>query len=221
MNEVKFKANIKDLVAIQAAVSEIPEIPAPTVANEGKVLTVSIDSSGETPVAEYGLAAPASGLPAIGSGDAGKVLTVNAGETAAEWASAAGGGMTVYNIYYSFEVTQDATYLLTQLPELTGTLYYYISTGTYQPYKDASLTQEYSLSEFTALIDAMRQGTALVFLHEMSESEWFVNMATSSYVDTDWHTPPVEHDHIDYSIGEPINDGDAIGYTIEVKDGNA
>ena len=91
MNEVKFKANIKDLAALQAAVSEIPEIPTPATTDEGKVLTVSVDSSGETPVAEYELAAPASGLPAIGSGDAGKVLTVNAGETGAEWAAAGGG----------------------------------------------------------------------------------------------------------------------------------
>lgn len=87
MNEVKFKANIKDLASLQATVSEIPEIPTPATTDEGKVLTVSVDSSGETPVAEYGLAAPASGLPAIEAGDAGKVLTVNAGETAAEWAS--------------------------------------------------------------------------------------------------------------------------------------
>ena len=97
MNEVKFKANIKDLAALlaalQAAVSEIPEIPTPATTDEGKVLTVSVDSSGETPVAEYVLAALASGLPAIASGDAGKVLTVNAGETGAEWASASGGGV--------------------------------------------------------------------------------------------------------------------------------
>lgn len=97
MNEVKFKANIKDLATLQATVSEIPEIPAPETTDEGKVLTVTVDSSGETPVAEYDLASPASGLPAIASGDAGKVLTVNAGETAAEWASASGGGgATVY-----------------------------------------------------------------------------------------------------------------------------
>ena len=114
MNEVKFKANLKDLVAIQAAVSEIPEIPTPETTDEGKVLTVSVDSSGETPVAEYGLAAPASGLPAIGSGDAGKVLTVNAGETAAEWASAAGGNNT-FIVTYTYDdststCTADKTY---------------------------------------------------------------------------------------------------------------
>lgn len=123
MNEVKFKANIADLLAVQAEVEAIPEIPAPAAADSGKVLTVTVDSSGETPVAEYGLATPASELPAIGSsdagkvltvnnahtgvewkaadalpaiasGDAGKVLTVNAGETAAEWAAASGGGLT-------------------------------------------------------------------------------------------------------------------------------
>lgn len=36
-------------------------IPEPTVANAGKVLTVTVDSSGETPVAEYGLATPSGG----------------------------------------------------------------------------------------------------------------------------------------------------------------
>ena len=56
MNEVKFKANIKDLASLQATVSEIPEIPTPETTDEGKVLTVSVDSSGETPVAEYDLA---------------------------------------------------------------------------------------------------------------------------------------------------------------------
>lgn len=89
MNEVKFKANIKDLKAVQAEVEAIPVIPDPTVANAGKVPTVIVDSSGETPVAQYELADP---LPAIASGDAGKVLTVNAGETGAEWAAASGGG---------------------------------------------------------------------------------------------------------------------------------
>ena len=86
MNEVKFKANIKDLAALQATVSEIPEIPTPESTDEGKVLTVAVDSSGETPVVSYELE-EVDALPTIGSGDAGKVLTVNAGETAAEWAS--------------------------------------------------------------------------------------------------------------------------------------
>lgn len=35
-------------------------------------------------------------LPVIGSGDAGKVLTVNAGETGAEWAAASGGVIDLY-----------------------------------------------------------------------------------------------------------------------------
>ena len=65
-------------------VDDIPEIPAPAVADIGKVLGVVSD--GESG-AEYGAVAPAGGLPAIESGDAGKVLTVNAGETGAEWDS--------------------------------------------------------------------------------------------------------------------------------------
>lgn len=87
MNEVKFKANIKDVLALQAEVAALPEIPTPVSTDEGKVLTVAVDSSGETPVVSYELDTPASGLPAIESGDAGKVLTVNAGETGAEWAT--------------------------------------------------------------------------------------------------------------------------------------
>ena len=108
MNEVKFKANIKDLASLQATVSEIPEIPTPATTDEGKVLTVSIDSSGETPVAEYGLAAPASGLPAIASGDAGKVLTVNESHTAAVWAAASGGS----DIFQTVKTVQGSTILL-------------------------------------------------------------------------------------------------------------
>ena len=91
MNEVKFKANIKDVLALQAEVAAIPEIPTPETTDEGKVLTVAVDSSGETPVVSYELDTPSRGLPAIDSGDAGKVLTVNAGETAAEWATPSGG----------------------------------------------------------------------------------------------------------------------------------
>ena len=113
MNEVKFKANIKDLASLQATVSEIPEIPTPETTDEGKVLTVSVDSSGDTPVAEYGLASPASGLPAIASGDAGKVLTVNDGETAAEWAAAASGGTVVkcFNISLTATISAGDTYV--------------------------------------------------------------------------------------------------------------
>lgn len=47
--------------------------------------------------AEYGgYMFPKSCLPDILPGDAGKVLTVNETETAAEWAQTSGGGMVVY-----------------------------------------------------------------------------------------------------------------------------
>lgn len=38
-------------------------------------------------------------LPTIGSGDAGKVLTVNSDETGVEWADAGGGSLYMHNIY--------------------------------------------------------------------------------------------------------------------------
>lgn len=87
MNEVKFKANIADLLAVQAEVEAIPEIPAPAVADSGKVLTVTVNSSGETPVAEYGLSLPAAELPGAEVSDAGKVLTVtlNDAHTGVAW----------------------------------------------------------------------------------------------------------------------------------------
>lgn len=57
--------------------------------DSGKVLTATYGGlEGE----ETGRVMWASPLPIIGEGDAGKVLTVNAGETGAEWAAAAGGG---------------------------------------------------------------------------------------------------------------------------------
>ena len=60
------------------------DLPTPTVADAGKVLTV--DDTGAYELGDV------DALPAISAGDAGKVLTVNAGETAAEWAATSGGG---------------------------------------------------------------------------------------------------------------------------------
>ncbi len=87
MNEVKFKANIKD-------VKNASGMPAPAAADAGKVLTVG--ESGGWTLAEGG---GGGGLPAIESGDAGKVLTVNAGETGSEWAAAGGGGGAIIATY--------------------------------------------------------------------------------------------------------------------------
>lgn len=53
---------------------------------------------------EYFLKRAANEVPAIASGDAGKVLTVNAGETGVEWAEAGGGGgvtaSCTFAVYY-------------------------------------------------------------------------------------------------------------------------
>lgn len=86
---------VDEINEVADAVEDIPEIPAPAVADIGKVLGVVSD--GESG-AEYGAVAPASGLPAISAGDAGKVLTVNAGETGAEWASPSGGGASLWQV---------------------------------------------------------------------------------------------------------------------------
>ena len=60
--------------------------------DSGKVLTATYGGlEGE----ETGSVMWASALPVIGEGDAGKVLTVNAGETGTEWAAPAGGGSKV------------------------------------------------------------------------------------------------------------------------------
>lgn len=71
---------------------DISEVPAYTTSDDGKILGVTVDSSGETPVAEVEWVDKSSDLPAIASGDAGKVLTVNSGETGVEWASVVAGG---------------------------------------------------------------------------------------------------------------------------------
>ena len=172
MNEVKFKANIKDLAALQAAVSEIPEIPAPATTDEGKVLTVAVDSSGETPVAEYELAAPASGLPAIASGDAGKVLTVNAGETAAEWASPSGGNNT-FIVTYTYDdstrtCTADKTYqeIVAAITAGKTIIAKDVFTGYTLPlatYNSADMTIGFSITELYGLTEtAPGSGTGTI-----------------------------------------------------------
>lgn len=62
-----------------------------TAAEEGKVLTVVEDDSGDTTVYNAEWAEIPDQLPAIEAGDAGKVLTVNVGETGTEWADAPSG----------------------------------------------------------------------------------------------------------------------------------
>lgn len=63
----------------------IPEgVPAYTTSDDGKVLGVTVDSSGDTPVAEVEWVEPEGGLPAIVSGDVGKVVAVNSSENGYE-----------------------------------------------------------------------------------------------------------------------------------------
>lgn len=70
-------------------------LPVPETTDVGKVVTA-------TDRGTYGLA-DVDALPAISAGDAGKVLTVNAGETGAEWA--AGGGVTIREVEATISVT--------------------------------------------------------------------------------------------------------------------
>lgn len=70
------------------------DLPTPTAADAGKVLTVD-----ETGAYELG---DVDALPAISAGDAGKVLTVNAGETGAEWATPSGGGGNVFIVTLTY-----------------------------------------------------------------------------------------------------------------------
>ena len=68
------------------------DIPEYTTSDDGKVLGVVVDSSGESPVASLDwVDQPANELPAQ-LGTAGQVLTVNSGATGVEWATPSGGG---------------------------------------------------------------------------------------------------------------------------------
>ena len=119
MNEVKFKANKKDL-------DNVKTIPAPAVADDGKLLGVTLDESGETPVAQYELVDAPDPLPTIASGDAGKVLTVNAGETAAEWAAASGGGasISIDSVFVSPAINETVSGISIGVGEKTYTVEY-------------------------------------------------------------------------------------------------
>lgn len=212
MNEVKFKANIKDLGTLQAVVSAIPEIPTPETTDEGKVLTVSVDSSGETPVAEYDLAAPASGLPAIASGDAGKVLTVNAGETGAEWASPAGGGGSVI-IYYDDQDESSTS----ELPTLPADFQWQLIQGSsyIKPYKDANKTNYYSYNELVALIES----NAYCILKDINGQNYNQVVITLANNNT-LTSPPVAQEYIEaFLTGYDLYSEDKyIGYSAYVKD---
>ena len=87
----------------------IPEgVPAYTTSDDGKILGVTVDTSGETPVAEVEWVTKPAGVPAIASGDAGKVLTVNAGETGVEWAVISSGSTSQHII--SISISNERTY---------------------------------------------------------------------------------------------------------------
>lgn len=79
--DIGLSEDVKEYVDSQI----IQELPEYTTSDDGKVLGVTVDSSGEEPVAEVEWVEPAGGLPEIVSGDAGKVLAVNNGETGTEW----------------------------------------------------------------------------------------------------------------------------------------
>lgn len=76
-------AKMPDIVdEINEVADKAEQVPDPAVADIGKVL--GIVSDGESG-AKIDAVEPSGGLPTIAAGDAGKVLTVNAGETGAEW----------------------------------------------------------------------------------------------------------------------------------------
>lgn len=78
-------AKMPDIVdELNEVADKAEQVPDPAVANIGKVLGIVSDGASG---AEYGAVEQSSGLPTISAGDAGKVLTVNAGETGAEWDS--------------------------------------------------------------------------------------------------------------------------------------
>ena len=100
-DEYYTKTEVDDLLEDKADVSDIPDMTdyydksevddivddirqVPTGGNTGDVLTKTASGS------EW--AAPEKELPVIASGDAGKVLAVNSGETGLEWVAQSGGG---------------------------------------------------------------------------------------------------------------------------------
>lgn len=78
-------AKMPDIVdEINEVADKAEQVPDPAVADIGKVLGIVSDGASG---AKIDAVEQSGGLPTIASGDAGKVLTVNAGETGAEWAN--------------------------------------------------------------------------------------------------------------------------------------
>lgn len=79
-------------------------------------------------------------IPAISSGDAGKVLTVNAEETGAEWASPSGGSTTEHILYYNDRSTHRYNTPPSDAPTLPSGYEWedYSSSGYYPVHDDGT-----------------------------------------------------------------------------------
>lgn len=142
-------------------------------------------------------------LPTISSGDAGKVLKVNSGETGVEWGTAGSGDSPIYRLEYNEDftaakytaaVTAHNAGKLVLLDDLSKNYHNIALLGVYDAYSketDVTYTDTVNVSspDFTSLLAALPSGeynNSWYFTLEVNGTEWGDIVFENDVISRDW-----------------------------------
>lgn len=142
-------------------------------------------------------------LPTIVSGDAGKVLKVNSGETGVEWGTAGSGDSPIYRLEYNEDftaakytaaVTAHNAGKLVLLDDLSKNYHNIALLGVYDAYSketDVTYTDTVNVSspDFTNLLAALPSGeynNSWYFTLEVNGTEWGDIIFENDVISRDW-----------------------------------